>query len=65
MIGQSWNTSGDVYKAGNIIGADATKLNMFFNFPTNMRRLYVINLLYPYLISEAWLLTMNVWKIKG
>ena len=39
--------SGDVYKAGNIIGADATKLNMFFNLLADMRRQYVINLLYP------------------
>ena len=39
--------SGDVYKADNIIGVDATKLNMFFNLPADMRRQYVINLFYP------------------
>ncbi|KAL3497882.1 hypothetical protein ACH5RR_040614 [Cinchona calisaya] len=40
-------SQGDVFNAATIFSAEASKLNVFFNLPQEMRRQYVINILYP------------------
>ena len=40
-------TSGDVYRASELLSKEPYKLNVLFNIPLEMRRQYMINTFYP------------------